>query len=257
MGFHLDKFDGIGRITLDTPGRKNALSPQDRYDLAEVVRGLRHDAEVRVVLFCGANGDFCTGADVSHMGGAETASTRTRMQRGVGAIARELAALEKPVVSAVRGLAVGFGWSIPLASDIVIASETARFAMIFAKRGLAPDGGAVHHLVRHIGHMRAKELAFSARILGAAEAFEMGLLSKLVPDDQLDAEAEAYCRHLLTMPTLALGMTRHLFEVATGTDLETFLDIEAYVQSALNETSDYKEAVKAFQEKRPGVYTGS
>jgi len=256
MGFRLEKLDGIGCITLDSPGRRNALTPQDRFDLADTIRALRHDDEVRVLLFCGAGEDFCTGADVSHMGKDDASTARTRMQRGVAGIARELARLEKPVVSAVRGLAVGFGWSIPLASDIVIASATARFAMIFSRRGLAPDGGAVHFLIRHIGQLRAKDLAFSGRMVGAEEALSMGLVSRLVPDDQLDDEALACCRQLLAQPTLALGMTRMLFEVASGSSIDSYLDMEVQVQSALNQSADYKEAVRAFQERRPGVYQG-
>ncbi|HWL58963.1 MAG TPA: enoyl-CoA hydratase-related protein [Paracoccus sp. (in: a-proteobacteria)] len=256
MGIRLDKVDGIGRITLDTPCRKNALSPEERFEMAEMLRALRFDPEVRVILLRGEGDDFCAGADVSRMGKDAQGSARTRMQRGVAGVAREMAALEKPVVSAVRGVAVGFGWSLALASDVVIASDTARFSMIFSKRGLAPDGGAVHFLIRHIGQLRAKELAFSARILGADEAFGMGLVSRVVPDASLEDEAAAYCRHLLTLPTLALGMTRHLFEVATSADLDTYLDVEAFTQSFLNQSEDYKEAVSAFLEKRPGVYHG-
>ncbi len=256
MGIRLEKIDGIGRITLDKPGRKNALTPEERYELANMLHDLRFDPEVRVILLRGEGGDFCAGADVSQMGKDTQSSARARMQRGVAGVAREMAALEKPVVCAVRGVAVGFGWSLALASDVVIASDTARFSMIFSKRGLAPDGGAVHFLIRHIGQLRAKELAFSARILGAAEALEMGLVSRVVPDDRIEEEAEAYCRHLLTLPTLALGLTRHLFEVATSTDLDTYLDVEAYTQSFLNQSEDYKEAIKAFMEKRPGVYHG-
>ncbi|NIJ58921.1 2-(1,2-epoxy-1,2-dihydrophenyl)acetyl-CoA isomerase [Pseudochelatococcus lubricantis] len=256
MGLHLEKSDGIGRITFDTPGRRNALSPEERYEMADIVRGLRYDPEVRVVLIRGANGDFCAGADVSRMGKDTQGSARARMQRGVCGVARELAALEKPVVAAVSGVAVGFGWSVALASDVVIATETARFSMIFSKRGLAPDGGAIHFLIRHIGQLRAKELAFSGRILPAPEALGMGLVSRVVPENRLEAEAEDYCRQLLAMPTLALGMTRHLFEVATATDLDTYLDIEAHTQSFLNQSEDYKEAIRAFMEKRPGVYHG-
>lgn len=256
MPVRLDKFDGIGRITLDNPGRKNALTPEERYELADLLRELQTDGDVRVILICGEGGEFCAGADVSRMGKDNQSSSRARMQKGVAGIARALAALEKPVVCAVRGVAVGFGWSIALAADVVIASETARFGMIFSKRGLAPDGGAVHFLIRHLGQMRAKELAFSGRLLSGTHALEMGLVSRVLPDDQVDEQAEAYCRHLLTLPTLALGMTRHLFEVATNTTLDTYLDVEAYTQGFLNQSDDYKEAVRAFLEKRPGVYHG-
>lgn len=256
MGIHLDKSGGIGRITFDTQGRRNALSPEDRYAMVDMLRDVRFDPDVRLVLLQGAGEDFCAGADVSRMGKDAQGSARARMQRGVGAVARELAAMEKPCIAAVRGVAVGFGWSVALGCDVVLASDTARFSMIFTKRGLAPDGGAIHFLIRHLGQLRAKDLAFSARIVGAAEAYDLGLVSRVVANDRLEAEVDDYCQQLLSMPTLALGMTRHLFEVATATDLDGYLDAEAYTQSFLNQSEDYKEAVKAFMEKRPGVYHG-
>jgi len=256
MPVRYETADGIARITFDAPGRRNALTPEDRYELAEELTRLRHDPEVRVVLMTGAGSDFCTGADVGQMGKDDPAAARVRMQRGVGGVARALAAMEKPVVSAVRGYAVGFGWSMPLASDMVIASETARFSMLFSKRGLAPDGGSLHFLIRHVGQMRAKEMAFTARMIEAREALELGLVTRVVADDALETEAEALCADLLARPTRALGLTRMLFETATTASLDNYLEVEAFVQSALNQSEDCREGIAAFREKRPPVFRG-
>ena len=256
MPIRYDIAGGIARITFDSPGRRNALTPDDRYSLAEDLTRLRHDPAARIVVMTGAGADFCTGADVGQMGRDDLSDARTRMQRGVGAVARALAAMEKPVISAVRGYAVGFGWSMPLASDFVLASDTARFSMVFSKRGLAPDGGALHFLVRHLGHLRAKELVYTARMVDAAEALSLGLVTRVVPDAELDGALDALCADLLDRPTRALGLSRMLFEVATTASLDSYLETEAFVQSTLNQSDDYREAIAAFREKRPPRFTG-
>ncbi|WP_158541570.1 enoyl-CoA hydratase/isomerase family protein [Pelagibacterium lacus] len=256
MGVRFETSGGVARIVFDTPGRKNALSPEDRFAIGDQLRALRHDPETRVILMTGEGADFCSGADVTRMGKDGQTSARTRMQRGVHAIARELAAMEKPVISAVRGAAVGFGWTMPLASDFVIASDTAKFSMVFSKRGLVPDGGAIHFLIRHLGQMRAKELVYTARMIDAQEALDLGLLTSVVSDDTLDAAAEDLCASLLERPTLALGMARRLFEAAVSTSLDDFLELEAFTQSQLNQSEDYKEAVRAFLEKRKPQFHG-
>lgn len=256
MGVRFENKGGVARIIFDTPGRKNALSPENRFAIGDHLRQLRHDPETRIILMTGEGADFCSGADVTRMGKDGPLEARIRMQRGVHAIARELAAMEKPVISAVRGAAVGFGWTLPLASDFVIASDTARFSMVFSKRGLVPDGGAIHFLIRHLGQMRAKDLVYTARMIDAQQALELGLLTQLVADDQLDAAVAELCATLLDRPTLALGMARRLFEAAVSSSLDDFLELEAFTQSQLNQSADYKEAVSAFLEKRKPEFHG-
>lgn len=256
MGVRFETINGIARIIFDTPGRKNALSPEDRFAIGDHLRMLRHDREARVIVMMGEGSDFCSGADVKHMGKDGTLDARTRMQRGVHAIARELAAMEKPVVSAVRGAAVGFGWTMPLASDFIIASESAKFSMVFTKRGLVPDGGAIHFLIRHLGQMRAKDLVYNARMIDGRQAYEMGLVTSVVPDADLETATDQLCSELLERPTLALGMARKLFEAAISSSLDDYLELEAFTQSQLNQSEDYKEAVSAFLEKRKPTFKG-
>jgi 2-(1,2-epoxy-1,2-dihydrophenyl)acetyl-CoA isomerase len=181
---------------------------------------------------------------------------RQRMQRGAHAFIRELYAIEKPVIAAVRGPAVGIGWSIALACDLIVASETARFSQIFRRIGLAPDGGAIWFLTRLVGVARAKELVYSARFVLAPEALALGLVSHVVADGELMAKAAALAADFAAAPTFALGLAKKLFAVAVGPSLEDYLEREAFVQPQLHLTQDHEEGVAAFKEKRQPRFTG-
>jgi len=169
---------------------------------------------------------------------------------------RVLHAIEKPVIAAVRGPAVGIGWSIALGCDLVVASETARFAQVFRRLGLAPDGGAVWLLSRRIGMARAKELVFTARFVEAQEALALGLVNYVVPDGDLMAKAEELAADLASGPTFALGLAKKLFHMAGSATYEEFMDYELFVQPQLDNTEDHREGVAAFREKRKPEFKG-
>jgi 2-(1,2-epoxy-1,2-dihydrophenyl)acetyl-CoA isomerase len=170
---------------------------------------------------------------------------------------RSLARIQKPVIAAVRGVSVGAGWSIALACDVIIASETARFCQIFKKIALAPDAGAVWFLTRYLGVAKAKELVYSARFVSAQEAHELGLVSRVVADDQLLAEAQALARDYAAAPTIALGIAKRMFDVASTTTLDEFLDHEASMQPLVVTSGDFKEGASAFKEKRQANFNGN
>ena len=151
---------------------------------------------LRVVVVTGAGRGFCSGADVDRMAGQEhdLRGGRQRLQQGGHTFIRALHAIEKPTIAAVRGPAVGIGWSIALACDLVVASETARFSQIFRRIGLAPDGGAIWFLTRRLGMAKAKELVFTARFVEAQEALGLGLVNHVVADDQLMARPKNWRR---------------------------------------------------------------
>jgi len=246
----------IAKVTLNRPEKLNALTLEMRHQLREHFAALRFNDDVRAIIVTGEGRAFCTGADVGRMQRSGLRAERERMQGGSHQFLRTLHAIEKPVIAAVRGPTVGIGWSIALACDLIVASETARFSQIFRRIGLAPDGGAIWFLTRRIGLARAKELVFTARFVEAAEALSLGLVNEVVPDDQLMVRAEALAADLASGPTFAFGLAKKLFHMASAPSYEDFLDMEAFVQPQLDQTEDHREGVAAFREKRKPTFVG-
>jgi len=164
--------------------------------------------------------------------------------------------LEKPVIAAVRGAAAGIGASLALACDLVIAAESAYFLMAFKKVGIPPDGGSVFFLTQRLGIARAKELVYTARRLPAQEAHDMGLVMKVVPEDRLEAEAQALARELATSATYALKLAKKMFHSMYVPTLEHLLELENLAVSGARLTHDHQEGVAAFREKRPPKFLG-
>ncbi|MGH7054381.1 MAG: enoyl-CoA hydratase/isomerase family protein [Stellaceae bacterium] len=247
----------VATITLNRPDKLNALNIEMRDLLGQYFHRVRTDDKVRAVLVTGAGRGFCAGADIGGMGGDhDLRAGRQRFQLGGQAFIRTLHAIEKPVVAAVRGPAVGIGWSIALACDLIVASRTARFSQIFRNIGLAPDGGAVWFLARRISMPRLKELVFSGRFVEAEEALSLGLVNEVVDDDRLDARAAALTAELAEGPTFALGLAKMLCHAAGAPSLDDYLAIESLVQPQLHQTADNAEGRAAFREKRRPRFTG-
>ena len=255
MTVSIDIEAGIARVVLDNPGRLNALTAAMKDRLTEAFERFADDDAVRAVVLTGAGKAFCSGADVGSLGESDIRSGRRRLQ-GAHRLIRAMAHLEKPIVAAVRGAAVGIGWSLALASDVILASPTAKFGQVFKKIGLAPDGGAVFLLIQHVGLLRAKELVLSGRIVSGEEALRLGLLTELVDDDALDQRAMAIAAELAASAGLALGMAKRLFIGAAGVGLDAFLELESHVQNQLLATRDHREGVSAFLGKRAPKFEG-
>lgn len=256
MSIELTVDGAVATITINRPEKKNALILSMRSGLADVCEQINNDPAIRAVVITGAGTDFCSGADVTEMGGGGINGSFLRV-RLMAKMIRSLARIQKPVIAAVRGVAVGAGWSIAMACDVIIASETARFCQIFKKIALAPDAGAVWFLTRYLGVNKAKELVYSARFVSAQEAHQLGLVNRVVADDQLLAEAHALAREYAEAPTVALGMAKRMFDVASTTTLDEFLDHEASMQPLVVTSADFKEGASAFKEKRPAQFTGN
>jgi 2-(1,2-epoxy-1,2-dihydrophenyl)acetyl-CoA isomerase len=246
----------VATVTLDRPDKLNALTIEMRERLVEYFGRLRFDDAVRAIIVTGAGRGFCSGADVGRMGGEDLLGFRHHLQKGGHAFIRALHSIEKPTIAAVRGPAVGIGWSIALACDLVVASTTARFSQIFRRIGLAPDGGAIWFLTRRLGMPKAKELVFSGRFVEAEEALALGLVNYVVEDDELLAKTQALAAEMAAGPTFAMGLAKKLFHAAVGPSLEDYLEIESLVQPQLHQTADNAEGVAAFREKRPPKFTG-
>lgn len=247
--------DAVAIVTLDRPEKLNALTVEMREALGSRFEQAGRDDDVRAVLLRASGTAFCASGDVSKMGDFDARSGRALLKLAHRMV-RNLANIEKPVVTAVRGAVAGIGWSMALAGDAVIASETARFSMVFRHVGLVPDGGAVWFLAQHLGPLRAKELVYSGRRIDAHEAAALGLVNRVVADDTLDEVAMAHARELAQGPTFAFGVAKKLFKSMYQPDLETVLDAEAWAQGLSLMTDDHKEGVAAFFEKREPRFQG-
>lgn len=252
--YHKD--GAVASVVINRPERKNALAGDMRQQLTDAFRTADADDEVRAVILTGTGDTFCAGADVSRMEPLDVKASRNRLQRNAHTLIRTLYHIEKPVIAAVRGSTVGIGLSMMLACDMVVASETARFSCIFARRGLAPDSGAVFFLSRLIGLARARELVFSTRFFSALDAAAMDIVTRVVPDSELEQSAVELAQSMATQPTYALAMAKKMFQFSLSPTLDHFLEYEALVQPQIHQTQDFREGIASFQEKRPARFVG-
>ena len=255
MSVRYELVDAVAVVTLDRPDKLNALTVEMREALGIAFESAGRDPQVRAVLLRSSGKAFCASGDVSKMGDFTPQSGRELLKLAHRMV-RNLANIEKPVVAATRGAVAGIGWSMALACDMVIASDTARFSQVFRHVGLVPDGGAVYFLTQHLGLLRAKELVYSGRRIDAQEALAMGLVNRVVGDDALDDIAMAQAQELASGPTFALGVAKKMFKMMYQPDLEAVLDAEAWAQGLALLTDDHREGVQAFFDKRPARFQG-
>lgn len=249
--------DGIARLQIDRPERRNALDAAMRFEMAEHIEQAAADPEVRVLVLCGTPGQFCSGADLGQFAGESLPSSRQRMKRGGLRIVHALTTMEKPVIAAVDGPAIGLGWALALACDHIIASTSAWFALTYSKIGLVPDCGAAHMLVRNIGLLRAKELIFSGRKVDASEALGLGLVTETADPDTFEEQVNLLARRYAAGPTFAFGLTKLMLHRAIEPTLADFLDIETLIAPQMRFTDDYQEGTAAFREKRTPQFKGT
>lgn len=254
----VERGDGVVTITFNRPRRKNAVNGQMWIELLETLTEIQHNAADRVVVLTGADGEFCSGADLTAVGegGGRSHSHSYYSMREVTGVIMALARLPQPTIAKVRGVAVGVGCNLAFGCDLVVASETARFSQIFSKRGLSLDGGGSWLLPRRVGLHRAKELAFFADIIDAHEADRLGLVNRVVSDADLDSFVDDWVRRLIALPPIALAQSKRLLNNAMNVTLEEALDDEGTAQAVNFGTKDTPEAIAAWVEKREPVFKG-
>jgi 2-(1,2-epoxy-1,2-dihydrophenyl)acetyl-CoA isomerase len=253
---------GLVTITMNRPERKNALNGACWIELDRALQEAALDPDVRALVLTGAGGNFSAGADLSGENPSGTGLTGRPVQpivqemRVVGDMILRLQRMAKPTLAKVDGVCVGVGLGLALACDLVVASDRARFSEIFAQRGLALDGGNSWVLPRLVGPQRAKELAFFADIIGAAEAHAMGLVNRVVPVDELDDVAGEWARRLATGPTLALSLSKRLLNTSWSVTFEQAIEDEARCQHITAASADMLEGLTAFAERRAPAFKG-
>ncbi|WP_315702045.1 MULTISPECIES: enoyl-CoA hydratase [unclassified Bradyrhizobium] len=254
---HLES--GLLTITMNRPERRNALNAEMTTGLVAAARRAMEDHDVRAVLIKGAGGTFCVGGDVKAMAEgkapppfeSKVAILRDRME-----VSRLLHQMPKPVVAQIDGAAAGAGLSIALACDLRVAGASAKITTAFAKVGLSGDFGGTYFLTQLLGSAKARELYLTSPLLSAQEAYALGMVTKVVPDAEVEAAARELAMSLAHGPTVTLGYIKRNINNAETLSLEHCFDAEAMHHSRCSETADHMEAAKAFVEKRPPVFQG-
>ncbi len=249
--------DGVAEITLNRPESLNAFDDAMAAELQDALKTAERDSAARALLLTGAGKSFSAGQDLAAIRQRpEGHSFREHLLKTYNPIVAKLQSIEKPVIAAVNGAAVGAGFGIALACDIRYASESAKFRMAFIGIGLAPDSGTSYFLPRLVGMGRALELAYTNEVIDSAEALRLGLVNKILPAAGLLPQARALATRLAQGPTTGYGLTKRAMLHAAGVSFTDSLDYEAHLQDAAGRTADHAEGVAAFLEKRAPQFKG-
>lgn len=254
---HIEDSDRIRRITMDRPGRRNAVPFDGWPDLRDAFVDFEK-SDARVLILTGANDDFCSGADLDPSRVTEMTGVVQRSERmkRIEAAATALHRLSKPTIAAVDGVAVGAGMNLALGCDVVVASDRARFSQIFVRRGLTVDAGGTWLLPRIVGLQRAKELALSGRIVEAAEALEIGLVLEVVEPERLLDRAGELAQSFLDGAPIAQGFAKQGLNASFESSFSEAISWEGQSQAIAGGTEDAIEGVLSFLEKRPPEWNG-
>ncbi len=253
--------DGIARITLNKPEKLNALSWGSWSEIENAIALADSDDGVKVVLITGAGRGFCAGTDLT-TGTKESdwperpLAGRPGMMRSRYLGTAQVYHCRKPTIAAVNGASVGAGFSLAMACDIRIASEAARFSAIFVKRAIVADTGCTWFLPRLVGVENALKLMYTGRIVSAQEALGMGLVSEVVPADELNARATAMAREIASGPSIAIELMKRLTQEGLTRGLDEQIEMEQFLQGITHNTEDAVEGRTSFLERREPVFKG-
>jgi enoyl-CoA hydratase/carnithine racemase len=249
-------------LTMNEPARRNPLTGNSAVaDFIAAIDRIHNDRSVRAVILTGAGTAFSSGGDIKDMERQSTGEVsgmqiRQEYRVGIQRLPLALFNLEVPVIAAVNGAAIGAGMDLACMCDIRIASEHAKFAESFVRLGIIPGDGGAWLLPRLIGLSRASELSFTGEVINAKTAADWGLVSRVVPADQLMADSNELAQKIAANPPHAVRLTKRLLREAMHTRLDTLLEMAASFQALSHQTADHKEAVAAFLEKRTPVFKG-
>lgn len=254
-----DVDQAVATITLNRPDKLNAFNDQMIKETTKAFKTAGRDADVRAIVLTGHGRGFSAGQDL-----LEAAASAGQPDQALGdhlrhtyhVLVNQMLSLDKPIIAVVNGIAAGVGMSIALMTDLRLMSDQAAFTLGFTKIGLIPDGGANWILTRMIGYPRAYEIALTSEKITAVQAYEWGMVNKVVPHDQLSEIATAYARQIAAGPTLAFGLTKRAMLQGMSQTLAENLEYEAHLQTISGRSADCLEGVMAFVEKRPAKFQG-
>ncbi len=250
----LTKDGGLTVLTLNRPEVRNALDSTTWSEIREAVREIRFSDEIRVLVITGAGGKaFASGADIRAL---LERTTLEQLRSEVNDTLNEIENLNKPVIAAVDGFALGGGCELAMACDIRIATTRSKFGQPEASLGIIPCAGGTQRLQRLVGVGKAKELIFTGDIIGAEEAEKIGLVNKVVEPDQLMTAAKEMAEKIMTKGPVAINVAKVCINVGANTDLFSGLAVERFAQTVTLATEDRVEGMTAFLEKRKPEFQG-
>ena len=260
-----EKDGDVAVITLNRPDRMNAMSAGMTSGMLRLVRELREDDDVKVIVLTGSGRAFCTGADVGGLarttgasGDAPPPPPSVRLPHPEDGAQVLFAKCDKPIIGAINGFAVGAGFGLAMAPDIRIASSGAKFGVVQTARGRRPDGGLNFQLPRIVGMQKALELMWTGEIIDAQEALRLGLVLRVVEHDDLMKETMAFAHQIAKGPSVAQQLAKRMVykTMFPENELIAAAEMEYYSGLVINSTEDAKEGVRAFMEKREPVFKG-
>ena len=256
------KDEGIATITLNRPQKLNAFTSEMYQGMMQMINDAATDDAVKVLVLTGTGRAFCVGADVKRLeqGLPRRDASHVPIDPSSDTVSRiltlPLQRMEKPVIAAVNGIAAGGGLDAACACDIRIASERATFSSVFVRRGIVPTMGGTYFLPRLVGIDRACEMIWTGDLVDAEEAARIGLVTRVVPHDELEAATEELALKIAGGPPLAIKEAKRLIYSGLNTDLESALKDVIKAYTALGLSEDHREALRAFLEKREPVFKG-
>lgn len=245
--------EGVALVRINRPDARNALNMEVRRLVAKYMTELSDDDSVRCVVLAGNDKSFAAGADLKEMA---TLDSIAAMKRRTDKLWRDMASCTKPVIAAVSGLALGGGSEMAMACDIIIAAESTKFGQPEVKVGVMPGGGGTQRLIRAVGKYKAMKICLTGELFSAREAYDMGLVSEVVPDGQAEQRALAMAAHIAALPPIAVQQTKETILAGQDVNLDTALRLETKALQLLFSSQDQKEGAQAFIEKRPPKFEG-
>lgn len=246
----------VAIIRLNRPEKFNSFNRAMALELQQVLDDCAANNEVRALYLTGNGKGFCAGQDLGELMGEEAPGFEVILSQHYNPIVTRIRNIEKPVVCAVNGVAAGAGANIALACDIVVATASASFIQAFSKIGLIPDSGGTFILPRLIGFAKASALMMLGDKVSASDAERMGMIYKVIPDENFAADSLAIANTLAAMPTKGLAFTKKALNASFGASMQEQLLLEDTLQQKAAATFDYNEGISSFLEKRPPKFKG-